>query len=58
MSIYSIPDLAIISEFKEFNNNSSFTCLTQLNKDEILYSNGPLIKIFNIESLFFWSSNY
>lgn len=48
LSIYSIPDLAIISEFKEFNNNSSFTCLTQLNKDEILYSNGPLIKIFNI----------
>ena len=48
LSFLSLPDLQIVSEIKEFNNNSCFTCLTQLNKDEIIYSNGPIIKIFNI----------
>ena len=48
LSLLSLPDLQIVSEIKEFNNNSCFTCLTQLNKDEIIYLNGSIIKIFNI----------
>ena len=47
---FSTPDLTIISKFNEYNNHSPCSCLTKLNKDEIIYSNGPTIKIFNINS--------
>ena len=50
ISIFSLDDLSLFYEFNEYNNNSNCNCLTQLNKDEIIYCNGSVIKIFNINN--------
>ena len=50
VTILCVHDLSTVYEFEEYNNNSNFNCLSQLNKDEIIYSNGLNIKICNINN--------
>ena len=49
VEIFSIPNLSVVYEHKEYTKNISLNCLTQLNNDEIIYSNGFEIKIFNVK---------
>ena len=48
VEIFSIPNLSVVYEHKEYTKNISLNCLTQLNNDEIIYANGFEIKIFNL----------
>lgn len=50
INIISIPNLEIISVLNELNHNSSSNTLTQLNIDEILFTNDSIIKIYNINN--------
>jgi plasmid replication initiation protein len=47
--IFSIPDLSIVYEHQGYTKNISLNCLTQINNDEIIYSDGLDLKIFNIK---------
>ena len=50
IQLFSIKDFSVIYEHQEYNKNLSSNCLTQINKDDIIYSNGHYINIFNIKS--------
>ena len=50
VQIFSIPNLSIIYEHLEYIKNISLNCLTQINNDEIIYSSGIEIRIFNIKT--------
>ena len=50
IQLFSIKDFSVIYEHQEYNKNLSSNCLTQINKDDIIYSNGQYINIFNIKS--------
>ena len=50
VSIFFLDNLSLFYEFNENNYSTNCNCLTQLNKDEIIYCNASMIKIFNINN--------